>query len=270
MARPTNYVTRSDLGWSATSPAAGATPRSGLVIHYDSTNMRLDQQPHTECIAYWQRTRNFHTGPARGWVDIGYSWMACPHGYVLEGRGLGRQQAAQQGGNASHYSCTLAGGPSDPVTDDAINAVRELRLWLMESPRSNSGSVLGHRDITPSSCPGDRAYQMVQDGTFTGAPGAISPEGDPLLGTKEGDGIPNPSEAVKAVQRLIVNAGFGEELAPYGVDGQWGAKTSAGLLAARHYVNSGVASITRITGESYAQLITAVARNQARRFGGQS
>jgi hypothetical protein len=106
---------------------------------------------------------------------------------------------------------------------------------------------------------------MVKDGTFTQPPGAITEGGADLLGLKEGDGIPTPSEGVKAVQRLIVSAGFGSHLEPYGVDGQWGSGTSAGLLAARRYVGSGVSSISVMTGESYAQLIRAVARREAER-----
>lgn len=96
----------------------------------------------------------------------GNSFMACAHGYVMEGRGLFRTQAAQPGGNTSHYSVTLATGPSDPITDEQINAVRQLREWLMEPSSSIAGTVLGHRDFVATSCPGDTAYGMVQDGTF--------------------------------------------------------------------------------------------------------
>lgn len=106
----------------------------------------------------------------------GNSFMACPHGYVLEGRGLYRTQAAQPGGNSSHYSCTLATGPSDPITPEQINAVRQLRQWLMEPDTSISGKVLGHRDFISTSCPGDKAYALVKDGTFAKAPG--NTEGD--------------------------------------------------------------------------------------------
>ena len=108
----------------------------------------------------------------------GNSFMACAHGYVIEGRGLYRTQAAQPGGNSSHYSCTLATGPNDGITPEQINAVRALRQWLMESDASIAGTVLGHRDFTPTSCPGDRAYQMVQDGTFTQPSDGI--EGDDM------------------------------------------------------------------------------------------
>lgn len=266
MARPTKYVTRSDLGWPSTSGGNSADPRGGLVVHYDSSNQSLASKPHSECIAYWQWCRRFHTGPSRGWADVGYSYFACAHGYVMEGRGPRREQAAQPGGNRTHYSVTLATGPTDTITEDQINAVRELRLHLMDDYR-NAGTVLGHRDFTATSCPGDRAYALVTSGTFSQPPGAIT-EGADLLGLKEGDGIPTPSEGVKAVQRLIVAAGFGSELDPYGVDGQWGENTSTGLLKARQYVGSNLTSIKTMTGESYAQLIRACARREAERAAG--
>lgn len=267
MARPENYVSRADLGWGA-SPAAGATIRSGLVIHYDSGNLNLANRPHSDCIAYWRNTRNFHTGPSRGWLDIGYSFMACPHDYILEGRGLNKQQAAQPGGNATHYSVTLATGPAEDIAPGAINAVRRLRKWLIDD-YNNSTAVSGHRDFVATSCPGNKAYALVQNGTFAQAPGSVgsvSPE-DAVLGTKQGDGLlPGPaSEAVKAVQRLIAAAGFASHLGESGVDGRWGPATSAGLLAARRYVGSGITSITSITGESYGQLIRACSRREAER-----
>ncbi len=108
----------------------------------------------------------------------GNSFMACAHGYVLEGRGLYRTQAAQPGGNSSHYSCTLATGPSEAITPEQINAVRMLRQWLMEPDTSIAGAVLGHRDFIATSCPGDRAYRLVQDGTFAQPPGDT--EGDDM------------------------------------------------------------------------------------------
>src|SRR5690606_18674035 len=121
MPRPEKYVSRSDLGWGA-CPAAYADPKSGLVIHYDSSNQDLANRDHSACLDYWQRTRVFHKN-GNGWACIGYSFMACPHSYILEGRGLFKAQAAQPGGNTSYYSVTLATGPTDEITDGQINAV---------------------------------------------------------------------------------------------------------------------------------------------------
>lgn len=183
MPKPTKYVSRSALGWGA-SPAGSANPRSGLVIHYDSANLGLATKPHTSCVAYWKNTRKFHTGPSRGWADIGYSFFACPHGYVLEGRGLYKTQAAQPGGNSSHYSCTLAGGPSENPTAAQIDAVRELRQWLMEPDTSISGAVKCHSDFISTSCPGNKARALVRNGTFSKKPGGATgqaPEEEDLM-----------------------------------------------------------------------------------------
>ncbi|WP_435107361.1 peptidoglycan recognition protein family protein [Nocardiopsis synnemataformans] len=230
MPRPPKYVSRADLGWP-TCPATRANPRSGLVIHYDSANQNLASKPHSECIAYWKRTRRFHMGPSRGWVCIGYSWMACSHGYVLEGRGLYKTQAAQPGGNTSHYSCTLATGPTDIITPEQINAVRELRQWLMEPETSIAGTVLGHRDFVPTSCPGDRAYGLVRDGTFEQPPGAITEVND-MLGLKKGDS----GERVKLLQLKVKRAGFGGVVGT--IDSDYGPKTAEAVRLARAYVGS--------------------------------
>nr|WP_246074465.1 peptidoglycan recognition family protein [Nonomuraea terrae] len=139
-----------------------------MVIHYDGSDQGLAGKPHSACVTYWKNTRRFHVGSARQWVDIGYSFGACPHGYVLEGRGLNRAQAAQPTGNTTFYSVTLMGGPGEEPTLEQINAVRELRAWLMD--KGVGPLVKGHRDFFPTSCPGDRLYQLVKDGTFGKAP----------------------------------------------------------------------------------------------------
>lgn len=168
MPKPAKYVSRSALGWPATK-AAYANPRSGLVIHYDGSDQNLANRPHSACVDYWKRTRSFHMR-TRGWVDIGYSFFACGHGYVLEGRGLYREQAAQPGGNSTWYSVTLATGPSEKPTKAQVNAVRQLRTWLMEPNTSIKAAITGHRDHSSTSCPGNILYRMVKDGSFKGSP----------------------------------------------------------------------------------------------------
>lgn len=167
-------VKRSAFGWGS-SAASYAKPSRGLVIHYDGSKQGLAGKEHGACVDYWRRTRKFHMGPARGWADIGYSWGACPHGIVFEGRGLDRMQAAQPGGNTEWYSVTLMSGPGEQPTEAQINAVRELRAWLMT--KGVGPLVRGHRDFYSTSCPGDELYRLVTNGTFTKTP-TSSPEED--------------------------------------------------------------------------------------------
>lgn len=153
---------RATFGWPATT-AASAPCDKGLVIHYDgATKPRgVAGWSHERCRQYWQDTRKFHMGPARGWRDIGYSYGVCPHGTVLEGRGWQREQAAQPGGNASWTSVTLMLGEGEDPTAAQVEGVRELRAWLRG--KGLGATVRGHRDFVSTSCPGDRLYGRLAD-----------------------------------------------------------------------------------------------------------
>jgi len=157
---------RSVFGWPAT--AAGSAPcKNGLVVHYDGSNLGLAGKAHTSCQAYWKATRKFHMGPARGWLDIGYSFGVCPHGIVMEGRGWQRQQAAQPGGNTTWTSATFMSGDAEHPTDAQVAAFKELRAWLRG--KGLGAGIKGHRDFISTSCPGSILYSMVKDGALTGA-----------------------------------------------------------------------------------------------------
>jgi hypothetical protein len=158
---------RSTFGWPAT--AAGYAPcKTGLVVHYDGSNQGLAKKPHDKCREYWRNTRRFHMSSARGWLDIGYSFAVCPHGYVFEGRGWQRSQAAQPGGNTTWTSCTFMSGPDEAPTEKQITAFKELRAWLRG--KGLGSAVRGHRDFISTSCPGGKLYTLVKDGSLKGAP----------------------------------------------------------------------------------------------------
>jgi hypothetical protein len=175
---------RSVFGWPPT--AAGWAPcKNGLVVHYDSIDQGLAGKSHDACRTYWRDTRRFHMGPARGWLDIGYSWACCPHGYVMEGRGWQRQQAAQPGGNSTWTSVTFATGPSEQPTAAQINAFRELRAWLRG--KGLAAAVSYHSRFSSTSCPGAILRGMVTSGSLvTGS----TPEPQ----AQEDDDMPTPKE----------------------------------------------------------------------------
>jgi len=83
--------------------------------------------------------------------------------------------------------------------------------------------------------------------------------GDDLIGLKEGD----KGTEVEAVQALLKYAGF----SPGEVDGIWGPKTSAALLACRKSVGSSVESAKTMSGYAYAQLMLALAKKHAGKAG---
>lgn len=195
-----NWVQRSDLGWGVTgSDAAGCA--KGLVIHYNGPDTNLNS--HKECIAYWQATRRAHmdkSDPAHGWSDIGYSFGACKHGYVLVGRGYQHYQAAQgtSEGNRDYHSVTLMCGNTDEVTLLQINAVRELQQYLVSKGKGNV--IKGHRDFYNTSCPGDRLYAMVKDGTFKRPPQGEDDELPQYVNVENTNAISLPVDTWVALQ----------------------------------------------------------------------
>jgi len=117
--------------------------------------------PHSSCPAKVRAWQNFHMD-SRGWTDIAYNAVACPHGYVFEGRGRGRRSAANgtTAGNSGSYATCYLGGEGDEFTEDAKRAMRASGNWL-----TRAGSRrLGHRDWKSTTCPGDVIYGWVHAG----------------------------------------------------------------------------------------------------------
>lgn len=245
---------RASFGWSSTSPAGYATPTLGTVVHYDGSDQNLAGRGHAACRAYWKRTRNFHTGPSRRWADIGYSFGCCPHGVVLEGRGLNKVQAAQPGGNATWYSVTFMSGPNEAPTTAQLLAFRQLRAYLMA--RNVAGAVSYHGRFISTSCPGSILRTMVTSGSILrGETGGANPP--PSTGgrvLREGA----TGADVTAVQAQLVFLGY--DVGSWGADGRFGAATTKAVKAFQSAEGIGVDGA--VGNETRAALNAAVDRER--------
>ncbi|GIM99709.1 N-acetylmuramoyl-L-alanine amidase [Planomonospora venezuelensis] len=155
--------------WGARKPRGSYTPINstrGVKVHY--TGGRVDPgivNDHARCVTLMKSIQNQHMD-GNGWMDIGYSMVACPHRKVFEGRGPKRLPAANGAGlNGGHYAVLALVGSSGLVqpTDEILNAV----LDAVEYLRARGGAgreIKGHRDGYATSCPGDRLYAWVRRG----------------------------------------------------------------------------------------------------------
>jgi peptidoglycan hydrolase-like protein with peptidoglycan-binding domain len=170
-----NIVRRLAFGWpELSSNIPHVKTDLGMIAHFDGESKllpKVEAHGHSACVAYWKQTRGFHMGPSRGWLDIGYAYMVCPCGFILEGRGYGRQQAAEaptpgklQNGNSRYVSCTFGLGPGEHPTAKQLEAWHDLRDWLLG--KAVDKAVYGHRDFTSTDCPGDVLYALVKNGTL--------------------------------------------------------------------------------------------------------
>ncbi|WP_411078480.1 peptidoglycan-binding protein [Streptomyces sp. cmx-10-25] len=160
-------VTRSQLGWPASAAPSQATTR-GVKVHYEgtpvSTRLLTD---HTACVAEWQAIRTSHlANTAEGYSDVAYNYAACPHGFLLEGRGIGKRTGANgnQELNRGHYAIVgLVGseGLTQP-TDAMLSAIRDGIELLRQ--HGAGAEIKGHRDGYATTCPGGPLYAWVQKG----------------------------------------------------------------------------------------------------------
>ncbi|MFB6675616.1 peptidoglycan-binding protein [Streptomyces sp. NPDC056390] len=160
-------ITRAQLGWPASAAPSQASTK-GVKVHYEgspvSTKLLTD---HDACIAEWKAIRKSHlANKAEGYSDIAYNYGACPHGYLLEGRGIGKRTGANgsQPLNVAHYAIVgLVGSSGLTEPNDAmLSAIRD-GIDLLRKHGAGS-EIKGHRDGYATACPGGPLYAWVQKG----------------------------------------------------------------------------------------------------------
>lgn len=141
-------------GATRDSHPIGAT--RGVTLHWEGPHMGAFA--HSECPSKVRGIQDFHIN-GRGWADIAYNAVVCPHGYIFEGRGPGVTSAANgnESTNDDWYAVCYLGGERDPFTDDGKAAFIEAVAWLREEGDAGP-EVNGHRDHKATECPGNEIY----------------------------------------------------------------------------------------------------------------
>lgn len=190
-------ITRKQWGARAPKNVSRLGSTRGVKVHYEgdhiSTALATD---HRLCASQVRNIQTFHMD-TRGWSDIAYNALVCPHGSVYVGRGPHVLCAANGPGlNFGHYAvCGLVGdsGLTQP-SPAMLNGIRDAIEWLRAEGGAGS-EIKGHRDGYSTSCPGEPLYAWVRKG----APRPNQQEDDMSLTTKETfdavwhtDAIPSP------------------------------------------------------------------------------
>lgn len=177
------HVTRAQWGARPPKSAGIHQPMNSILGHWEGPRMGVF--PHASCPSKVRGIQNFHMD-GRGWADIAYSGMVCPHGYLFECRGPNIRTAANGTNPANdkfHALCYLS-GDGDPFTDEAKLAFGEGFAWL----GGHAGGLAGHRDVRPTTCPGDVVEAWIKAGAPM--PGPVTPPQPPT---------PQPAPACPAV-----------------------------------------------------------------------
>lgn len=198
-------VTRAQ--WGAKAPTADWTyvgSTLGVKVHYEGTAVPSSLvNDHSACAGRVRDIQASHmANKAEGYIDIAYSAMVCPHGYVYEGRGLHHKTGANGNStlNWNHYAvCGMVGdsGLTQP-TDAMLNGIRDAIEWFQAQGGAGS-EIKGHRDGYATSCPGEPLYNWVKAGAPRPGGGSVPSQpsggnytiksGDTLSGIASDHGI---------------------------------------------------------------------------------
>ena len=152
--------------WGARRPTAvTAIPRpqdGGVGLHYEGPKMGTF--PHSSCATKVRGIQAFHMD-SRGWGDIAYSGLVCPHGTVYVGRGPGVRTAANgtNSANDSYYALCALIGQGDVLTDAMKIGFLDGIEWLRRDGRAGS-RIRGHRSFKATACPGDPVQFWIDAG----------------------------------------------------------------------------------------------------------
>ena len=158
-----NFVTREQ--WGARPPTSTPSSINSTVTtgHWEGPHMGTF--PHSSCATKVRGIQAYHMDQ-NGWSDVAYNGIACPHGYVFEGRGPGKRSAANGTNHANDISAVICylGGQGDDFTNEGKQAMSDGAHWLGDPMEK------GHRDWYATECPGQVIYDWIYSGGSVPAP----------------------------------------------------------------------------------------------------
>jgi hypothetical protein len=229
-------------------------------------------------------------------TGISYNMAVMPNGQIMEGQPVGRRGAHTVNdfkrttcsttacpGKGSSLSGTtnlnytaravvLAQNVGDPVTTAQVHAIARIgAAWKRCGYVSRSAKWHGHRCVSAKSCPGDKAFNRLDEvatltekyylnglGTTATPPPSTSGENE-LIGLKKGD----TGERVKALQVVLGYAGF-PRAGGVQSSATYDTATAAAVKKMSLSINSNsTADGNTVTAYVYAHLLAAFSKRYA-------
>ncbi|MFZ5391783.1 MAG: N-acetylmuramoyl-L-alanine amidase [Patescibacteria group bacterium] len=143
-----------------------------IVVHHTATanDSPLDSAAIMRSMYYYHTVEN-------GWGDIGYNYVIDQQGNIFEGRrgGLGVVAAHAFGFNTNSVGISLIGNYMEKQPSSAsLRSLEKLIAYISfqtdldlsstyRKNGTNYATVVGHRDVNATACPGDILYSLLPD-----------------------------------------------------------------------------------------------------------
>lgn len=188
--------------WGADLPVRGTLRAEEdvrfLLVHHTAT----PDAPPERTVGQLQAFYRHHTGE-KGWPDIAYNFLVDSGGQIWEGRAgsiAGPVRGDATGGSQGYaiLCCFIGDFTNQAPTPAAMRAMTKKLTWLAcrhridmtpgrrvpfisrleplaEGTRVRTRPIAGHRDMTRTSCPGDRLYGQISTVLIPGVRAGLKP-----------------------------------------------------------------------------------------------
>lgn len=129
----------------------------GLAVHH-SGSQSDEHQSHLQCTQTVQGIQAFHQ-TQKGWSDIAYTFVACRHDVLFQGRALTQRPASQgtDAGNDHWLSVCVLGHGGEGFRGRSLGALRAVLFAraLVVHAYPSARQVRPHSAFHVTACPGD-------------------------------------------------------------------------------------------------------------------
>nr|QYW22329.1 short-type peptidoglycan recognition protein [Pelodiscus sinensis] len=148
--------------WGARPPnnkVSLVPPVPHVIIHHTDGNPCASQ---AACSQEVRRIQDDHMDK-KGWADIGYNFLIGEDGGVYEGCGWSTRGSHAGEYNPTSLGLSFLGSFSETAPSAAaLNAARSLvQCAVSRGFLSRSYTLKGHRNVNPTSCPGNALYRVI-------------------------------------------------------------------------------------------------------------
>lgn len=157
--------------WGAREPRRAASVirhRPELIVVHHTTDPNTANVDRAHAITIAKKTQNYHMD-SNGWSDTGQHFTVSRGGFALEGRTT--SLANSRNGKRFTLGAHAAGANERSVGIEnegsyftarmptaQWNSLVALTSWLCTQHRIGVEGIVGHRDVTATTCPGDWLY----------------------------------------------------------------------------------------------------------------
>lgn len=171
--RPLAFNCWSELGvWGKANRARPPSKIKALVVHHSVT------PPTGYSLAEVRKVEEVIRNRGKFGM-VAYNWIVASDGTVCEGRGLnygnGANSSKRKYGNWNTLSVCLVGKFHEPRhelenLDLQLDGCRRLVRWLNRDAFAANPivTIVGHRDVSATACPGDRLYNRLAEIKYHG------------------------------------------------------------------------------------------------------